>query len=202
MNNPGRPKGTIKTVKYMNPDELDRFLLTAKKIGMKENFMFTLMYDLALRIGELKQITLEDINQDAKQIHIRALKGGITKWESVTDKTWRKYLKWMKVRRKLRNPESPYLFPHRFFSSSPITHDGISFLFQKVCKRAGLKRKFSCHSLRHSLAMTLVRKKENAVTISQELRHRAISSSQEYFAMDEAELGAERARAIKEAIIK
>lgn len=58
MNNPGRPKGTIKTVKYMNPDELDRFLLTAKKIGMKENFMFTLMYDLALRIGELKQINL------------------------------------------------------------------------------------------------------------------------------------------------
>ena len=58
MNNPGRPKGTIKTVKYMNPDELDRFLLTAKKIGMKEDFMFTLMYDLELRIGELKQMKL------------------------------------------------------------------------------------------------------------------------------------------------
>ena len=177
---PGRPKGTGLNgrIRVLTPDEVDRLLAAAAKYSPKYDFMAHLTYYLALRVSELVSLRVEDFNDAAHQVTIRAKKLGFTKTYDLPDRIWRKYKNWLKR----RNPgNSPWVFPHRLYERDEhMTDDAAQGTFRHLFKLAGIEGRHSIHDLRHTTATEMAAAGDGIAQIAGWLRHRAIISSSRY----------------------
>ena len=98
--------------------------------------MFGLVLRLGLRVQELVNILLTDINQETAQITIRGIKSGKTRHYDLVDENgayrpdreaelWRKLRRWIMKERKVVDPQglNPYLFPSKLYADRPIGID-------------------------------------------------------------------------------
>lgn len=197
MKNKGRPVGTKKKgVKYLNRDEWERFLKATERSVMA-NFLFSLMFKVAGRVGEIANIKLSDIDEERKAVVIRALKGGWTEKYSLNSELWKKYRRWMKKRKKLIPAKrgNPYLFITKLSRpDKPISRDNIQLLFKIFAKEANLDEGFSCHSLRHTMGVRLAEANMSVPKIQAYLRQKSPSSALLYIQL----AGKERVEVIKE----
>jgi type 1 fimbriae regulatory protein FimB len=189
-----RPKGTKKNgIKFLDEEELKEFSKAVKKGGLRDFVMFGLVLRLGLRVQELVNILLTDINQETAQITIRGIKSGKTRHYALMDgngyrpdrenELWRKLKLWMRKERNEIDPQerNPYLFPSKLYADRPVGIDLPKTAFKKYAMKAGLAEDFSIHSLRHTTAIQLVRNNWSGVRIMGWLRHRSIQSTQIYF---------------------
>ena len=170
---PGRPKGsgTNGRRRYLTDGELSAFFKSAKTANKKIHLVFTLIYIYALRVGELVNIRMDDVNVPSKQITIRAEKGGKIRTYDITDDVWKVMKPWLKERK-----DGPWLFQAQADSAKPTSRISVQLGFYRIAKKAGIT-KHSVHDLRHSCASQLAAKGFNVVQVSNWLRHKSISSS-------------------------
>jgi len=172
----GRPKDTKKgLIKFFEPHELDRFVRAIRKDPMND-FLFSLMLYIGARVSEICDIRLTDmtLNEHRRpQITINGKKGGDTMTYPLSDDRLRKkYERWRRVR-DTTYPDSPWLFP-AIRTGAKMGVDIIKFRFKKALTKAGLDDSFSCHSLRHTCAIMLLRRGMRPTSISQWLRHKSM----------------------------
>lgn len=166
-----RPKDTKKPgLKYLNEAQLKAFKGSLEKYGsIRDRVMMGLILYLGLRVQELVNIELSDIETDSRQITIRGLKHGRTRsYSGIEEKLWKKfstYLRQSKVK-------------DRVF---PITAQAAKNVFKKYAKIAGIPAEFSIHSLRHSCAILRIKNGDSPAMVMLWLRHRSITSTQRYF---------------------
>ncbi len=180
---PGRPAGTVKggAIKFLNDRELKAFFSAVDKEPdsfrrVRDRLAFRLTLFFGLRVKELRQILLDDLNADGKQIAIRGLKGGRERTYDLIDEITSGVQAWLKKR-----PAGPYLFPHSLRPDEPIDDGTVAAAFKKYAKRAKLSPSFSVHSLRHSCAIGLAKKGASPIRVMMWLRHRSVESTQVYF---------------------
>ena len=79
---PTRKRKQDATIKYLTQEELNRFFKVIKesnnKFWLRDLTAFTIIYLCGLRASELQYITLESYKPDAKEIHVKRLKGSIS----------------------------------------------------------------------------------------------------------------------------
>ena len=105
-----------------------------------------LMYSGELRDGETTKLKPEDIDSNRNLIHIRALKGKKDRYTLLPDitlQTLREYWK--------KEKPQKWLFPS-WNKEKYIIARSIQKIFQNTCKKAGIKKEVSVHSLRHGFA--------------------------------------------------
>jgi len=177
MRKAGRPKGsgTNGRRRYLTDDEMSAFFKGAKAAGPKPDLLFLLAFKYAMRVGEIVNVRMTDINMAAKQITIKAEKGGLTRTYELFDDIMKKLKAWLRVRK-----ESPWLFPSRPDANKPASRISVQFAFYRIAERAGVKG-HSVHSLRHTSA-SHVAKDGNIIQVSRWLRQRRISSAEVYMA--------------------
>jgi len=166
-----RPKGTKKSGwKYLNERQLKAFRGALDSHGtLRDRVAMGLTLYLGLRVKELCDLKLSDIEPDSKQITVQAVKGGRKRsYPDLEDRLWHRlslYLRKAKIEDRL----------------FPITTQAAKNVFKKYAKIAKLPSDFSVHSLRHTCAMLKAKRGDSPIKIMLWLRHRSITSTQRYF---------------------
>lgn len=132
-----------------------------------------LMYS-GLRVGEVVRLKPEGIDANRKLIHIRASKGREDRYTLLSDvalQTLREYWKKQKL--------GKWLFP-RWNKEKHITTRTVQKIFQNACKKAGIKKNVSVHSLRHSFATHLLESGIDLRYIQELLGHKSSKTTEIY----------------------
>ncbi|CAD7772433.1 Tyrosine recombinase XerD [Candidatus Methanoperedenaceae archaeon GB37] len=143
-----RPKKDSKLPVVLSKEEVKKVLKATSNIKHKAILM--LMYSGGLRVGEVVRLRPEDIDANRKLIHIRASKGRKDRYtllSNVALQTLREYGK--------KEKPQKWLFPS-WNKEKHITARTVQKIFQNACKKAGIDKDVSVHSLRHSFATHLL----------------------------------------------
>ena len=149
---------------------------------VRDNCIIELALGTGLRVSEISQLKLEDIDlkRGGNSLIVRHGKGDKlreVKFSSSLKSIIQDYLDY-------RDSNSPYLFPsvrQEFMSSTAIQK-----VFKKWAKRSGLPTRYSIHSCRHYYASALLRVSKNLRLVQQQLGHQNYQTSTVYaFSQDE-----------------
>ena len=175
-----RPKRERRLPVVLSRAEVQR--LFAVITNLKQRALFMVAYDAGLRLSELLSLRVEDIDSQRMVIRIRQGKGKKDRYARLTPgllqllrQYWRAY-----------RPQS-WLFPgaaldKRYDLATP------GHLLKKACRKAGITKRVSMHTLRHSFATHLLEAGTNLRVIQQMLGHEAIQTTCLYTHLSLAEL--------------
>ncbi|MBU4503671.1 MAG: site-specific tyrosine recombinase XerD, partial [Proteobacteria bacterium] len=185
-NNPTRivdlPKSGLRLPDVLSFEEVKRLIDTPdinKPTGARDAAMIELLYAAGLRVSELVDLRIQDVNLEACFVRVfgkgskeRVVPIGLYAKEKIDYyiKTFRPKL--------LKNIASPYLFVAR--AGKPMTRQGFWKLIKKYGQLAGITRKIKPHSLRHSFASHLLEGGADLRSVQIMLGHVDISTTQIY----------------------
>ncbi|HLD58398.1 MAG TPA: site-specific tyrosine recombinase/integron integrase [archaeon] len=152
--------------------EVRALIKAAKK--KRSRLIIELLYSSGLRVSEAVKMQLEDLNMKE---HIAKVRGGKGNKDRIVilSKDWiKKYKKYL-AKRKIK---SPFVFAKK--NSQPFSTDAVQRLVKKSAKRAGIQKKVTPHTLRHSHATHLLEAGENIRTIQELLGHSSLATTQIY----------------------
>lgn len=131
---------------YLTPDEYSR-LLAAAGASPRDFCILTLFLQTGIRISELCALRLDDIDFDASLLYVRMGKGMAARSIELEKKATRSLKTWLEFR-----PASTDT--HLFLSKDGVQLKewGVRDLLEKYRRQAGVTKKISPHSLRHTFA--------------------------------------------------
>jgi integrase/recombinase XerC len=152
--------------------------------AFRDRIIYTLLLNTGLRVHELVNLDIADINLAEKRLTITA-KGNQEATRFINSRTRRMLEQYLRWRRK-QAADSPALFissHNRRLSLRQVQRS-----FEQWLKTAGINKKLSIHSLRHTFASTLYEKSNNLFVVQQALGHRSISSTMIYTQLNPKQL--------------
>ncbi len=149
-------------------------------VGLRDFTMFFLMAVYGLRTSDVIALTLDNIHWRAGKIAISQKKTGSVLELPLTDAVG------TALHRYLKKTAPPLPFRHLFLRMRPpigtLKTAAVSTRFQFWARRSGIEipDKGSCHRIRHSYAVFLLRKNTPIKAISDILGHRTLESTWTY----------------------
>jgi site-specific recombinase XerD len=180
---PKRPK-RLPTI--LSQDEVARLIACAN--NLLDYAMLMTLYATGVRRAELCRLKVEDIDSERMIVHIRHGKGNRDRDVPLTPKllrTLREYWRWMKPK--------TYLFPgmiNSWRADKPLTPKCIWTAVQDAAKRAGIKKRVSPHTLRHSWATHLLENGTDLRTIQMLMGHADLRATSIYLHLSRRHLQA------------
>jgi integrase/recombinase XerD len=150
--------------------------------------MLMTLYATGMRRAELCRLKVEDIDSQRMIVHIRQGKRNRDRDVPLTPKlleTLREYWRWMKPK--------TYLFPgmvKNWRADKPLTPKCVWLAIQNAAKRAGIKRRVSPHTMRHSFATHLLENGTDLRTIQMLLGHSDLRATSIYLHLSRLHLQA------------
>ncbi|MCF8067501.1 MAG: site-specific tyrosine recombinase XerD [Desulfobacterales bacterium] len=176
------PKSGLKLPDVFSVEEINSLLSvpdTDKPLGNRDAAMMELLYAAGLRVSELINVKLQDVNLEACFVRVlgkgskeRIVPIGLHAREKIDDfiKSGRPLL--------LKKHISKFLFVAR--AGKPMTRQGFWKRLKEYALRAGIKKKITPHSLRHSFASHLLEGGADLRSVQIMLGHVDISTTQIY----------------------
>ena len=176
------PKIGLKLPDVLSVDEVSELLSkpdTSKPVGARDAAMLELLYAAGLRVSELVNLKLQDINLEAGFVRVFG-KGSKERVVPIGLHAQTKIGFYIQNCRKtaLKNQLSPYLFIAR--AAKPMTRQGFWKLLRRYADQAQLHKKITPHSLRHSFATHLLEGGADLRAVQVMLGHVDISTTQIY----------------------
>ena len=141
---------------------------------LKQRVLLSLIYSAGLRVSEVCNLKITDIDSNRMQIRIVKSKGKQDRYVPLSDyilKGLRKYM--LSVRPKI------YLFNGKI-KGKPLGKGAVQQSFRLAVKKAGINKEVSTHSLRHTYATHLLEQGVDIVTIKELLGHAHIQTTMLY----------------------
>jgi site-specific recombinase XerD len=177
-----RPKRAIQLPKLLNEDELRKLFnaLTNKK---HKAMLFT-VYSAGLRVSEVANLKIRDIDSKRMQIFIERAKGKKDRYVNLSPVL-------LDILRKYISDYTPkpnvYLFEsEQTFTCYPTRT--IQQIFSKAKQKAGILKEVGVHSLRHSFATHLLDKGTDIKYIKDLLGHFDIKTTERYLHVSKQQL--------------
>ncbi|MCH8820613.1 MAG: site-specific tyrosine recombinase XerD [Acidobacteria bacterium] len=177
--------------KFMSEEEVEKLLgqpdLTTPH-GLRDRTMLEVLYATGLRVSELVQIRLEEMNREAGWVRTFG-KGSKERLVPVGDSAItfvEQYLEEARGHFLRKRAPSPYLFLTQ--QGRPMTRQYFWMLVTKYGEQVGIKRKLSPHVLRHSFATHLLEHGADLRAVQLMLGHADISTTQIYTHVTRARL--------------
>jgi integrase/recombinase XerD len=174
----------------LSADDVRKLLVqprAAHALGMRDQAMLELLYATGLRVSELVSLQLQQVNLQGNYLTV---KGKGAKVRAVPFGRWARdrVLAYMKEARPrlLKGRSSPFVFTNR--SGKPISRQGFWKLIRGHARAAGLEKRVTPHTLRHSFATHLVEGGADLRSVQSMLGHADISTTQIYTHVDGARL--------------
>jgi len=133
-------------------------------------------YGTGLRVSEVCDLQVGDIDSKRMLIRVRNGKGGKSRYVMLPARlldVLREY--WRRTR-----PEGPYLFPTGGDPSKPVSKKTLETAVRKAAIAAGLTKRVTPHVLRHSFASHLLQLGADIRQIQLLLGHRSIETTSRY----------------------
>lgn len=164
---------------FLTTSEMKKFLEAARKgrHGVRDYCLMLMAYRHGLRVSELIDIRLKDLDFDSARIYVRRLKGSLSTHQPIEGDELRSIRAWLKIRENYPNANSNYLF---LSERGPLTRQAVNYLVEQTGKRAKLGFKVNPHMLRHSTGYYLANKGCDTRLIQDYLGHRNITHTVRY----------------------
>lgn len=133
------------------------------------------MYATGMRIGEVRQLKVEDIDRERGLIHVRSGKRRKDRYVMAGEPL----LTCLRDYYRAVRPAAPFLFPGRD-PARPITAEAIRKAVRTAIKKAGIKKKVTPHTLRHAFATHLLEGGTDIRVIQRLLGHGSIRTTARY----------------------
>jgi site-specific recombinase XerD len=142
--------------------------------NLKHRTILMTAYGAGLRVSELSQLKITDIDSKNMQIHVRLGKGKKDRYSLLSKKN-------LEILREYWKEYKPceWLFPG-ISGVKPITTRSIQRVFSDAVQKANIKKQISIHCLRHSFATHLLESGTNIRYIQQLLGHANINTTMKY----------------------
>ena len=175
-----------KTVyKVLTKEELSTFFNCVDDFKFKTIFM--LAYGSGLRIGEIANLRVEDIDSKNMRIFIREGKGNKERYTMLSKQSLEMLrIYWSKYR---QNKRRGRIFLSE--SGAAITVGVIREHFREYRRKAKLSEKVTMHTLRHCYATNLIENGATLIQVKELMGHSNIRSTMEYVHVANIDLGLE-----------
>mgnify|MGYP001005526391 FL=1 len=175
------PKKEKKLPRYFEYNELEELFDSvdiSSVIGRRDRLILELLYATGVRVSEMVEIKVSDIDISNRNINIigkgnkeRIVKFGEYCLDAINDYLDNSY-------NKLNINNINYLFLNS--RGSKLTDRGVRYILDNLIKKTSLNKKISPHMLRHSFATHLLNNGADLLTVQKLLGHESIKATQVY----------------------
>lgn len=175
-------------ISYYNNDEIERLLNCIDintSIGKRDYLILSLLVYLGLRISDIIDLKLSDINWNLNTINIVQQKTQTTLILPLIDEVKYPLLDYLKNVRK--NINNDYIFITNYAPIGRYNSKSFQTMVTKYMNKANIdytNKHHGTHSLRHSLASNLLKENTPITTISSVLGHSTIKTTRQYLTID------------------
>lgn len=179
-----RPKAERRLPLVLSKEEVTRFLDELRH--PKHRALVLLMYSAGLRVGEVVRLRPEDLDGDRGLIRVHRGKGGKDRYTLLAARA----LEAVRIYR-AAFPDGAWLFP----GDRPGRHytaRSVQRIVNRAAARAGLAKKVTAHTLRHSFATHLMEAGTDLRYIQELLGHKSSRTTELYTHVSQPRLAAIR----------
>lgn len=164
-----------KTVyKVLTKEELSTFFSVCDKFKYKMIYM--MIYGSGLRIGEVVNLRIQDIDSKKMRIYVRAGKGNKERYTILPKESLAMLrIYWKKYR---QNDNEEMLFLNNV--GQPISIGVLREKFRQYRRKAGIGDNIKIHTLRHCFATELIERGATLIQVKELMGHSNIRSTMEY----------------------
>ena len=174
------PKKEKKLPRYFEYNELEELFNVCDDtpMGQRDLLILEILYGTGVRVGELVNIKVKDIDLSTKSILIlgKGNKERIVTYGEYCSDALITYLNDGYHRLNIKNEE--YLFLNK--NGGVITERGVRYVLEQIIKKTSLNKNISPHMLRHSFATHLLNEGCDLITVQKLLGHESIKATQIY----------------------
>ncbi len=175
------PKLEKKLPNFLNEAEVSQVLDKMEEENpdeIRNKCIFELLYSTGLRVSELSDITLNNLDMNEYTIRVKG-KGSKERIVYFGDFAACLLEKYLSVRNTyLKKGDIPYLFVNKV--GGKLSRQSIEAIIQKVSLTSGLNHNFSPHTLRHTFATHLLDEGADLRSVQELLGHENLNTTEIY----------------------
>ncbi len=162
---------------FLNQQEYKTLLYEAQSRGKKRDYAILMtLLQCGLRENELVKLTLEDVDLEKKELHLRNRKGGVDTDIPLPSPAVEALEKWLEVRPNENQHNQTFLSK----TNRPLDERAIRYLVKFYMKRAGIKKQASAHTLRHTFGAFKSAKNVDLKTLQYWMGHKSPETTLHY----------------------
>ena len=175
------PKKSKKLPRYFEYNELEELFLIPDKtlpLGQRDSLLLEMLYATGVRVGELVQIKVSDIDLGNRSILIlgKGNKERYVTYGEYCEEALKLYLQDGRVA--LNTHNSDYLFFNH--NGGVLTERGVRYILNQIIQKTSIHKNISPHMIRHSFATHLLNQGCDLLTVQKLLGHESIKATQIY----------------------
>jgi integrase/recombinase XerC len=144
---------------------------------LRDRVMIEMFLGTGIRLGELAALELDDVDLDAKHLRVLA-KGNVPQVKFVKTDLRILLRRYLNERRRHGDPECEALFLSN--RATRLCQRQIANRISHWIRKAGIDKKLTPHSLRHTFATHLYSATNDLLVVQRALGHRDVSTTQIY----------------------
>ena len=175
------PKKSKKLPRYFEYNELEELFLvpdTNASLGQRDLLLLEMLYATGVRVGELVNIKVKDIDLGRRNIIIlgKGNKERFVTYGEYCEDILKRYLNDGYILLNKNNLD--YLFLNN--NGGNLTERGVRYILDELIKKTSINKKISPHMIRHSFATHLLNEGCDLLTVQKLLGHESIKATQVY----------------------
>ena len=175
------PKKEKKLPRYFEYNELEELFLvpdTNTSLGQRDLLLLEMLYATGVRVGELVNIKVKDIDLGRRNIIIlgKGNKERFVTYGEYCEDILKRYLNDGYILLNKNNLD--YLFLNN--NGGNLTERGVRYILDELIKKTSINKKISPHMIRHSFATHLLNEGCDLLTVQKLLGHESIKATQVY----------------------
>ena len=178
VNGPKKSKKLPRYFEYNELEELFNVPDTRTPLGQRDSLILEMLYATGVRVGELVNIKVSDIDLGRRNIIIlgKGNKERYVTYGEYCEDILKTYINTGRV--SLNVKQSDYLFLNN--NGGQLTDRGVRFILDKLIQKTSLNKNISPHMIRHSFATHLLNEGCDLLTVQKLLGHESIKATQIY----------------------
>ena len=178
VNGPKKSKKLPRYFEYNELEELFNVPDTRTPLGQRDSLILEMLYATGVRVGELVNIKVKDIDLGRRNIIIlgKGNKERFVTYGEYCEDILNTYLNNGRVI--LNQKQSDYLFLNN--NGGQLTDRGVRFILDKLIQKTSINKNISPHMIRHSFATHLLNEGCDLLTVQKLLGHESIKATQIY----------------------
>ncbi len=156
--------------------------------GLRDRSILEVLYGCGLRNKELRSLTINDINFQENILYVNNGKGGkdrVIPFGKAASRYLEAYLQ--ESRPMFLGGESEQAL-FMSYTKNPLSSEALNDIVKKYVKQAGIKKKVTPHSIRHTFATHMLKRRASIRHIQVLLGHKSLDTTQKYTQVEISDL--------------
>lgn len=177
------PKSIRKLPKTLDVDQVSGLLDAGANsiLEVRDVAMFELFYSSGLRLSELVDLNLPDVDLIEKLLRVQVGKGGKSRILPIGSKAVLAMQNWLTHRVARNETELAFFLSSR---GNRLSQRGVEYRLTQWCLKKGISQHIHPHMLRHSFASHLLQSSQDLRAVQELLGHSNIGTTQIYTHLD------------------